>query len=112
MQVVEVVKLNDWLVANKESLETEGSSFSGLSRLATSELGFRVTTGSIKAGLKAAGIKLKHRKASLKQQNLNLLAIAVELASSGDFTNTFIEELVADPEVPQGVKDVIGGLGS
>lgn len=105
MNMQETVSLYNWLAPKKEDLETEGSSATALSMDATAELGFKVTVGSVKKALKAAGINLKVKKNSSKVSDV--IDLAVELARFGEFSDDFVEDLLNDPAVPPVVKKAL-----
>lgn len=107
MNVNESVKLYQWLAPQKEALENDGSSASALAARATAELAFKVSPGSIKQTLEAAGIAMKLKKSSAKDDVENLTDLCCELAKFGTFPESFVSDILEDASVPAAVKEAL-----
>lgn len=104
--MAQTVSVFNWISERKDFLEDEGSNYSMLSKQATAELGFKVSTGIIKKALNEAGIEIRMRKGGGSNAE-KLIDLCVELVNNGDFNEEFLEDLKTDPETPQRVKDAL-----
>lgn len=107
MNMQETVSLYNWLTPKKEELENEGSSATALSAVASAELGFKVTVGSVRQALEASGINMKLKKGGSRVKASEVMDIAIELARFGEFEEEFVTDMLNDSAVPKAIKDAL-----
>lgn len=98
MKVNDIVKLSSFLEKKREVLKTTGSSFTALAESATSQLGFKVTTGAVKSTLTGLDILLTPVKRVQQHRQLaeNLQNLILEMLDAGSFSVTYLKLVLND----------------
>ena len=113
MQAKYVLRLQEWVIDNKQMIMVDAPTQSRLCELASAVLGVKVSANALRDVMTVNGLQTKRESQAVRKQKAmqeeidKLRKLVVKLATACNLPEWLAEEIKADPNLTEDIKQAI-----